>query len=137
MAEYLRVEGGRAVELWVAPQGKGPADLFHPDLAGTFHPRGNADLGWIWTGVTFDPSPPIPEPEPAPVITYKADLWRRCTEAEVEAIEEALQALTKRKRLIFQDAQYISSADPDFDDLRAAAVEMFGAERAAELLAAS
>lgn len=136
MTEYLRVEGERAVELWAAPHGKSPADLFHPDLAATFHPRGNADLGWVWSGSAFE-APPAPEPDPRPVITSKADLFRRCTDDEAEAIEAALQALPVRKRRIFEGAQYVSSADPDFDELRVGLVTLFGAERAAELLAAS
>ncbi len=77
-------------------------------------------------------------PAPAPaVITTKADLFRRCTDEEAEAIETTLMGLSVRKRRIFEGAQHIASDDPDFDDLRTAAVEMFGEERAAELLAAS
>jgi hypothetical protein len=76
-------------------------------------------------------------PVTGPTITNKADLFRRCTDEEAEAIEMALAAQSVRKRRIFEMAAYISSDDPDFADLRTAAVEMFGAKRAAELLAAS
>lgn len=81
---------------------------------------------------------PEPAPQPAKsVITYKADLYRRCSEAEAEAIEMALMAASVRDRRLFETAQYLNSTDPDFDGLRQAMAAMFGQERADELLAAS
>lgn len=139
MTEYLRVDtAGRAVEVVQVPDGMTPADLMHPDLAAMCHPRGDAEIGWTRAGDGTWQPPAEPEvPPPGPTITSKADLFRRCTDAEAEAIETALMSLSVRKRRIFEGAAYIASDDPDFDDLRTAAVEMFGEARAAELLAPS
>ncbi|GJD63740.1 hypothetical protein [Methylobacterium frigidaeris] len=139
MAHYVKIAGG----IVVAEQG-GPDDLSKEQICGSgedaeqfVEAPPSVRVGYVQQE---DGSFVAPPPAPAitgPTITSKADLFRRCTDAEAEAIETALAAQSVRKRRIFETAQYISSEDPDFADLRAAAVEMFGAERAAELLAAS
>src|SRR5687768_13284028 len=44
------------------------------------------------------------EPAPQGARTYKADIWRRATDAEAEMIAAALASQPLRKRKIFEDA---------------------------------
>ncbi|TAY95872.1 DUF4376 domain-containing protein [Rhizobium ruizarguesonis] len=53
MADFLRVQDGVAVEAWSEPEGFAIDDCFTPEFAETFHPRGSADIGWIWNGSQF------------------------------------------------------------------------------------
>ncbi|MBB5765716.1 hypothetical protein ABEV34_11850 [Methylorubrum rhodesianum] len=76
-------------------------------------------------------------PTSQPSITYKADLWRRCTDEEADAIDGALKAAPVRQRRLFEDAQYLDHADESFVFARAALSELFGEARAAALLAIS
>jgi hypothetical protein len=78
-----------------------------------------------------------PPAEPAPVAATisKDAIWRRATDAEAEAMEAALAAQPVRVRRIYDGASYISTGDELFSLLEAALVGLFGAERAAELLA--
>lgn len=74
-----------------------------------------------------------------PVVTTlnPADLWRRATDYEAEAIEGAIALQPVRIRNIFRTAQTFQSNDELWPLLNGAAVGLFGAERAAELLAGS
>lgn len=83
---------------------------------------------------TLTPIPPAPV---APVVVFPADLWRRTTDAEAEAIEAAMAGQSARLRNLFRSAQTYQSDDPLWPVLNGAATELFGAERAAELLAPS
>ena len=74
---------------------------------------------------------------PRPVIISKADIWRRATDAEAEAIDAYLEAQPVRIRNLFRDAEYLSSDDALFPNLVDAFVSAFGEARAAELLAPS
>lgn len=76
-------------------------------------------------------------PVAAPVITYKADIWRRCTDAEAAKIDDALKASSIRQRRLFEDAQYLDHSDEAFAFAREALIGLFGEERASDLLAAS
>jgi hypothetical protein len=104
--------------------------LAHPQPDGSYIVEAPDDLVAVLQG----DHPPAPLP---PVITYKADIWRRATDGEAEQLVAALDALPVRKRKLFEDAQYLSSADSEFDELRTAVVALFGEVRASELLAAS
>lgn len=75
----------------------------------------------------------------SPVVgrTYKADIWRRATDAEAETIVAILSQQTIRKQRLFNDATVIDHADPEFAGLREGFVQAFGAGRADELLAPS
>ena len=73
----------------------------------------------------------------APVITYKADIYRRCTDAEAEAIEMALAGAPVRQRRLFESALHLDHSDDAFAFAQEAMVGMFGEKRASELLAAS
>lgn len=74
---------------------------------------------------------------PSPTVTYKADIYRRCTDAEADAIEMALAAATTRRRRLFEESQYLDRSDEAFGLMHEAMVGMFGAERTSELLAPS
>ncbi|EHP94866.1 hypothetical protein [Methylorubrum extorquens] len=81
--------------------------------------------------VVIDPGSPVP------VITYKADIYRRTTEEEAEAIEMALAAAPVRQRRLFESALHLDHSDEAFAFAQEALVGMFGKKRAGELLAAS
>lgn len=73
----------------------------------------------------------------APIFVYKLDLFERTTSAEAEAILAAMDAHPARIRMIFNAAQSFREDHELWPLLTGAATEMFGAERAAELLAPS
>ncbi len=95
--------------------------------------------GWALDGGELRASEAVPDPTPPapPVITYKADIYRRCTDEEADAIEMALAAAPVRKRRLFESALHLDHSDEAFAFARDALVEMFGETRAGELLAAS
>ncbi|WP_336812228.1 hypothetical protein [Bosea sp. MMO-172] len=74
-------------------------------------------------------------PAPGPTRLFKAELWRRLTEAEADALDAALAAAPTRLRRIFEAAQYLDTADPDYPALRAGIVAALGEARADEVLA--
>lgn len=81
-------------------------------------------------------APPVPV-APLGGITYKADIWRRATDAEAETIVAVLGSLPIRRQRIFNDAIHLDHADADFPDLMAGFVQAFGQARATVLLAPS
>lgn len=95
--------------------------------------------GWALDGGELRAADPEPDPTPPapPVITYKADIYRRCTDEEADAIEMSLAAASVRKRRLFESALHLDHSDEAFAFARDALVEMFGEKRAGELLAAS
>jgi len=80
---------------------------------------------------------PIAPVEPGPIVVFPADLWRRTTDAEAEAIDAAMNGQSLRNRRLFETAQTYQSDDPLWPLLMGAAVQLFGEARARELLAAS
>lgn len=72
-----------------------------------------------------------------PRVTYKADIWRRCTDAQAVALDALLKGQTVRQQRIFNDATQINHADPLFADLHAGIAAAFDAETADALLAPS
>ncbi len=77
------------------------------------------------------------DPPAAVVILYPADLWRRTTDAEAEAIEAAIATQPVRIRNVFRTANVYRSDDELWPLLVAVAQGLFGEERAGELLATS
>jgi hypothetical protein len=73
----------------------------------------------------------------APVITLKADIWRRVTDSEAETIIRVLGQQSPRKQRLFADAQNLDHADENFAELYAGFVAAFGKERADVILAPS
>lgn len=75
-------------------------------------------------------------PEPA-YTTYKTDIWRRCTDEEAEAMEQALLAAPAKLRRLFNDATIIEHNSPEFVYLRAGIERAVGVDRADVILAPS
>lgn len=80
---------------------------------------------------------PVSEPVPVPAITYKADIWRRCTDDEANLLDQALQVAPVRLRKLFEHALHVSHDDAQFAMLQQAITATLGAERAAVILAPS
>ncbi len=71
----------------------------------------------------------------AAIATISKDaIWRRATDEEAEQMEAALQAQPVRLRRIYEGATFISTSDELYAVLEGALVQLFGVERAAELL---
>lgn len=153
MTDLYRHHGGEPGPLPF--QAQTPAGEWRTDLAN--HPESRAECGYTlgpakplynaathdlvwnvlterWQIVALPPAPPV---APSPVVLYPADLWRRTTNAEAEAIDAAMEAQPLRIRRLFDAAQTYQSDDPLWPLLTGAAVNLFGAARAAELLAPS
>jgi hypothetical protein len=79
----------------------------------------------------------IRPPQSAPVLSRlpKAELWRRVSDEEAEAMDAALSSAPLRLRRLFQAAQYLDTGDADYPMLRAGIVAAIGEERAVEVLA--
>ncbi len=97
-------------------------------------------LGWVVKEDGSYGPPPEPEvvlPPPAPLITFKADLWRRATDEEAVQMDEALHELPVRLRRMYEDSQHIGHGDEFFPALSEGLIGLFGEARASELLLAS
>lgn len=96
-------------------------------------------VGWVANanGTYSAPPPVVSAPISGPRVTFKADLYRRTTEEEAEAIETSLMAVSVKQRRLFESAAYLGHDDDLFATMHTALVEMFGEARADELLAAS
>jgi hypothetical protein len=76
-----------------------------------------------------------PPPPPPPRIIAKADIWRRCTDAEAVTLDTLLNAQPIRLQRMWADAQFLSTGDEMFSAVETALITAFGATRAAQLLA--
>lgn len=83
------------------------------------------------SGANISPYEPVVIPKTR---LYKATIWRRCTDAEYDAIQAVLSATPLRIQAIFRDADYLSIGDELYPMIVAGATQAVGAERAAELL---
>ena len=91
-------------------------------------------VDWEAAGNVIEPY--VPEPEAPAVISIPAvTLWERMTEAEGEQVEAVMQAQPFRIRQIFTTAQTYRSDHDLWLLLQQVATELFGAQRAGELLA--
>lgn len=80
-------------------------------------------------------APYVPEPEAPAVISIPAvTLWERMTEAEGEQVEAVMQTQPFRIRQIFTTAQTYRSDHELWPLLQQVATELFGEQRAGELL---
>ncbi|MFH6786624.1 hypothetical protein [Methylobacterium sp. MA0201] len=90
-------------------------------------------MGWRQVDGTFvDPAAEAPSPV---TVVAKVDFYRRCSDAEAVAIDAAFAAQPVRLRRIFDAAQTFRSDAEEWPLLVGAATQLFGAERAGELLA--
>lgn len=91
--------------------------------------------GWEADGnVVPDLALPIP---PEVTIVFAVDLWSRLTNAEADAVEAAMATQSVRVQNIFRSASSYRSDHELWPLLESMATSLFGAERAAEILAAS
>ena len=91
---------------------------------------------WEAAGNIIEPY--VPEPEAHAVVSIAAvTLWERMTEAEGEQVEAVMQSQPFRIRQIFTTAQSYRSDHELWPLLQHVATELFGAQRAGELLAQS
>lgn len=80
---------------------------------------------------------PVPAPGAPLTVLYPTDLWRRMTDGEVSAVEGVMNSQPARIQRIFNAATEYRSDDELWPLLQQIATNLFGAERAAEILAAS
>ena len=79
--------------------------------------------------------PRQPGDEPPPKTRIGKDvIFRRATDEEAEQMRAALDAQSVRLREIYDGAAWIETTDELFGVLQAALVQLFGEERAAQLL---
>lgn len=103
------------------------------DMANSFRQR---IAEWEAEGNTIAPYEPPETPAPV-IVVFPADLWRRATDEEAEAIDQTMGAQPLRIRRIFTSALEYRSDDEMWSLLMGAATQLFGEARAAELLAPS
>lgn len=65
----------------------------------------------------------------------KTTPWKRMTKLECETMDAALAETDAQLRNIYFAANYISTGDENYPQIRSAFVGAFGAQRAAEILA--
>jgi len=68
------------------------------------------------------------------LVTYKADIWRRATEEEVEQIVTALDQQSLKNQMIFKDALFIDHLSDEFELVEQVLNGVVGEDRARELL---
>lgn len=69
--------------------------------------------------------------------TYKTDIWKRVTEQEAEALDEALKAAPAKQRRMWEDSLSVEHSSDYYLLLKTQMVEAFGESRAGEILAPS
>lgn len=143
MTTYAQVVDGRVQRVWTSePEfAEIPLDQqMAPEIAAQMVALSAAQAktvsgGWSYNGAVFT-APAEPPAEPFRII-WKADVWRRCSADEAETLDGVLAQAPVRLRRIFEAAQYLDPADPDFPVIRDAVVLALGEARAAEVLAPS
>lgn len=107
-------------------------EIFVPDDIDNGHRIMIAD--WEAQGNVI--APYVTDPETPAVISIPAvTLWERMTEAEGEQVEAVMQTQPFRIRQIFTTAQTYRSDHELWPLLQQVATELFGTQRASELLA--
>ena len=139
MKKWAYIDDGRVSDvISLRPDQTPGVDVYPPSwtfIEVTSKP--DVKIGWLYDGSGFSP-PAVPDTGEVPSrILYKADIYRRATDAEADAIELALMAATTKRRRLFECAQSLDPQDEAFSMMEEAMTEMFGAKRASELLAAS
>lgn len=84
----------------------------------------------------LDEMPSVPMPDPITVV-YPVDLWSRMSDTEADAVVQAMTTQTVRIQNIFRSASSYRSDHELWPLLVSMATDLFGAPRAAEILAAS
>lgn len=93
-------------------------------------------VAWVEAGGIIADAPETPEP-PNVTVLYPVDLWSRLSDAEADAVEQAMTTQSVRIQNIFRSASSYRSDHELWPLLVSMATNLFGSERAAEILAAS
>ncbi|QYM73343.1 hypothetical protein K1X45_02565 [Pseudochrobactrum sp. Wa41.01b-1] len=104
--------------------------VFVPDDMNNRHRVMIAD----WEAGGNEIEPYVPEPEPV-IIIPAVTLWERMTDAEAIQVNDAMATQSIRTRQIFLTANTFRSDHELWPLLQQVAANLFGVERAAELLA--
>lgn len=99
-------------------------------------PAGQVFGGFTYSGGKFT-APAAPPPPVVPIITYKADVWRRATNDQAATIDTELTKLDVRMRRLWDDAAYLDHSQPEFLLLQQTMTAAFGAAETARILAPS
>jgi hypothetical protein len=83
---------------------------------------------------TLSAPPVLPSAAPR---TAKADIWRRCSDAQAVTLANLLSQRTVREQGMFNDANFLSHGDPEYPTLYAAVSNALGKTEADRILAAS
>ena len=115
----------------------------HIDMTARNYTAAQSDPGWehseeIFARVVageFGPVAPYQPPNlPVKTKLFKADVWRRCTDAAATLLDAALNSQPVRLRRMWDDATFILSTDELYSTLKAGITAIIGAKRAGELL---
>ena len=90
-------------------------------------------LGWLLVDGAFQ-APVVPDPV---TVVYSVDLWTRMTNAEADQVGAAMDQQPFRVRRIFESANSYRSDHELWQLLVQIATDLFGAERAAQILSPS
>lgn len=106
-----------------------PADMAN----GTEVPTGPEDARQIWKNGAW-----LPHTPPTPIsVLYPVHLWERMTQSEADAVGAVMAEQDFRTRKIFESASSYRSDHELWPLLQQIATQLFGAERAAQILAPS
>lgn len=131
MMRFAIIQDGSVVNIAVANTG---ADISLGEQQSLIATE-TANIGDTYDGESFHSSPSEPV---APLTTiFKADIWRRATDAEAAIIDAELNAQPVRLRRMWQDSQTLATTDEMYPAVYAAFLAAFGEERAKQLLAPS
>lgn len=89
---------------------------------------------WVAEGNTIAPYV-APVVVPPPARYSKKRLFEAMTEAEYDTFEQTEAQQPAKDRRVFREAQELDAADPGFARFEGLLVQVYGAERAAEMLA--
>lgn len=92
----------------------------------------------LFEEMIYDPATQTLSGEPGPKIiklTVKKDIWLRATDTEADEIETWLSGQKPRQQRLFNDSVTIDHSEQLYQDLLKAFTDLFGVDRANELLA--
>ncbi|MEH3125574.1 hypothetical protein [Agrobacterium cavarae] len=112
----------------------GPDEVMPAAMAaGLEVPTSPQDARQVWKDGAWQPYDP-----PAPVsVLYPVHLWERMTQSEADAVGAVMAEQDFRTRKIFESASSYRSDHELWPLLQQIATQLFGAERAAQILAPS
>lgn len=113
MTTYLRVDAsGVAVERIEASE---PIEtLYHADIVAMLHPRGDAEIGWVWKDGAFEAPPPPPPAPPTAIVVSPRQFRLALLDAGLLDDAEALIADTKTSRALKISWEYATEIRSDY-----------------------